>query len=126
MIKTTKIYDEHYVEPKDVVTAPEHKKNLVYILVESYENTFADIDSVNYMPNLTRLAKDNLQFSDTEGLGGATVIPSPLAYTFGSIVAQTSGTTVINDYGKNITTLEDVLHDAGYTQVSILGSRSTF
>ena len=58
--------ETHYVDPNSVqLTFPEKKRNLVYIFLESMENTFADptsCDAVedNYIPELTRLAKKNV------------------------------------------------------------------
>ncbi|MFQ9749776.1 MAG: hypothetical protein ACLRYY_13470 [Anaerobutyricum soehngenii] len=45
------------------------KNNLFYIFMESMESSYADkaeggTMDVNYIPNLTKLAKENVQFSD--------------------------------------------------------------
>lgn len=134
--------DENYVDPNSVqITFPEEKRNLIYIFVESMENTFADptsCDTVadNYIPKLTKLAEDNVNFSHTAGLGGAQSLEGA-TWTAAAMVAQTSGVTVKvplfeDDYGDEeyympgITVLGDILETAGYNQVLLLGSKGEF
>ncbi len=142
------MYEEHYVQPTpDIIHFPEDKKNLIYIFMESYENTYTSIENggnqtTDYMPELIKLADDNLYFSNREGHGGQSVFFPTVAYTMASSVAQTSGiplTTAVgnprqsllgNPVYTNILSsavrLEDVLHDAGYNQLFATGSDSTF
>lgn len=132
----------HYVDPNSVqLTFPEEKRNLVYIFLESMENTFADptsCDAVedNYIPELTRLAKKNVSFSHGSGLGGAQSLEGT-TWTAAAMVAQTSGVTVKvpltgDDYGDEeyympgITALGDILEAQGYRQVLLLGSKGAF
>ena len=62
----TRIYEEHYADPeKAAVTAPAEKPNVIWLVLESMETTYASreeggIQDANYMPNLTRLAKENI------------------------------------------------------------------
>ena len=64
------IYEKYYVDPSSVnYTFPETKRSLIYIFMESMESSYADkaeggTMDVNYIPNLTKLAKENVQFSD--------------------------------------------------------------
>lgn len=133
---------EHYVDPDTVqLTFPEEKRNLVYIFLESMENTFADPTScdtvaVNYIPELTRLARENVNFSHSQGLGGAQSLEGT-TWTAAAMVAQTSGVTVKvpltgDDYGEEeyympgITALGDILQAQGYRQVLLLGSKGAF
>lgn len=64
--------DNYYVDPKDVeITFPDQKRNLIYIFLESMETTYADIENggafnENVMPELTRLAQENEDFSGEE------------------------------------------------------------
>ena len=58
----TTIYEDRYVDPaKAAVTAPEQKKNLIHIYLESMETSYASEDvggrqpEHNYIPNLTAL-----------------------------------------------------------------------
>ena len=102
--------EQHYVDPDDVqLTFPTKKRNLIYIFLESMENTFTDVTSCdtvedNYIPELTRLAQENISFSHGEGMGGAQSLEGT-TWTAAAMVAQTSGVTVKvplggNDYGE--------------------------
>ena len=62
-------YEKHYVFPDDVnITFPENKKNLIVIFAESMETGFMNpyYFGANLMPELTKLADENLNFSDTD------------------------------------------------------------
>ena len=62
-------YEKEYVNPAKVkMTFPKEKKNLIYIFMESMESSYADKEDGgtmddNYIPNLTKLAKENINFS---------------------------------------------------------------
>ena len=136
------IYETYYVKPDDsVLTFPEKKRNLVFIYLESMESTFASgedggCQDMNYIQGLTDLTreKDSVHFSNTDRLGGASVFVPSITFTQGSTVAQTSGislnTQLIPQNGvveyPNMTRLEDILHDHGYNQIYIEGSKGEF
>lgn len=136
------IYESYYVKPDDsVLTFPEKKRNLIYIYLESIENTYASKEAggsqdKNYISELTELAneKDSVNFSNTELLGGASVFVPSITYTMGSTVAQTSGIAMNTkifpgNQSKtypSMTRLEDILHDNGYNQLYIEGSKGEF
>jgi len=136
------IYEDHYVEPvADVMTFPEKKRNLVFIYLESFESTYTSKEEggsqdQDYIAPLTRLAKDPdcAHFSNTELLGGASVFVPSITFTQGSTVAQTSGislnTKILPPNGvveyPNMIRLEDILHDNGYNQIYIEGSKGEF
>ena len=67
MIVTT-IYQNEYVEPKDVqYQFPEKKRNLIYIFLESMEVTYTNANEggaqpADLIPELRGLAKDNVNF----------------------------------------------------------------
>ena len=67
----------NYVEPEEVkLEWPDEKRNLIYIFLESMESTYADKENggaydINYMSELTELAKDNINFSSNNLVGGA-------------------------------------------------------
>lgn len=134
--------EEHYADPQAVeLTFPQEKRNLIYIFLESMENTFADSTacdtiSTNYIPELTRLAQDNINFSQTNRLGGAQSFEGT-TWTAAAMVAQTSGVTVKvslteDEYGEEacympgIVSLGDILQQQGYRQVLLLGSKAEF
>ena len=136
------IYENYYVKPdSSVVTLPDKKRNLIFIYLESIENTYASREEggsqeMNYISGLTELAKDkdSVSFSNTELLGGASVFVPAITYTQGSTVAQTSGIATITQFSQFYKTpeypdmirLEDILHDNGYEQLYIEGSKGEF
>lgn len=139
----TTIYEERYVDPAKVaITAPERKKNLIYIYLESMETSYASAEAggrqsdYNYIPNLTELARENLSFSNSERLGGFHT-SSGTTWTMGSIFATTSGLPFSFPVGDNAmnrhaefasgcTTMGDILEANGYRSVFLCGSDATF
>ena len=68
------IYEDYYVDPNGKVTFPEEKRNVIIIYMESMESTYSASSSggagdVDYIPRLTELATDNIQFSNTASDG---------------------------------------------------------
>ena len=131
---------DNYVNPKKVkVSFPEKKKNLIYIFVESFESTYFSKDlggssNYNYMEPLVELTRNNINFSDTEKFGGATMVPGT-TWTTGATVAQTCGLPLKVKFdfdNKNSDMLDkaysigDILHDNGYNQMYMIGSDKNF
>jgi len=140
----TKIYETYYVDPDDVeiTLAAETQKNIIYIYVESMETTYASVDdggaqkTYNYMPNLTELANEYINFSNDEDLGGWHSCTGT-GWTMGSLFATTSGlpfaypvqgnTMDKREYfAKDVTNLGDILADLGYYNEFLCGSDATF
>lgn len=141
----TQLYEDYYVMPDPVAIEPKNKKakNLLYIYMESMETTYASKEEggeqpeINYIPNLTRLANDNISFSDEEGLGGF-ISAKNTDWTMSAIWATETGAAFAfpiegnSDFGnqehfaKNTVTLGDILHEKGYTQEFLCGSDATF
>ncbi len=141
-VSTSKIFEDYYVKPSDVkLTFPEKKKNLIYIYMESMESSFNSFTlndkEVNVIPNLTKIANDNINFSNTEGMGGAIRVPLT-TWTVAGTVAQMGGiplksTMKRNKYGlgsdiflPGATMLGDILKENGYHNYYLLGSNSKF
>lgn len=142
----TTIYEDYYVAPtQDVVHFPEKKKNLIYIYLESYENTFTSFENggnqpIDYMPEIYRFEQENINFSNNSGVGGQSVFFPVIQYTMGSTVAQTSGvplsSVLVTDRNSMalrmssllgpLRKLEDILHDEGYNQLFIRGENTNF
>ena len=134
-------YEDYYVDPaKTKVTVPEKKQNLIYIFMESMESSYADkanggTMNVNYIPNLTKLAQENVQFSDKadKKMGGPVCLEGT-AYTAGGLVAQTSAInlkvknagTVSDTFLPNLTAIGNFLNKEGYQQVFLCGSDGDF
>lgn len=137
LFNPTLIYEEEYVDPDKVkITFPEKKKNLVFIYLESMETTHAfEIEGEGgLMPNLYRLAQDNISFSHNEGFGGFTTYD---AWTMGALLSSTSGVNYKMPLSSNspakyeyflpgLVSLGDILEKEGYHNVFICGSDSTF
>lgn len=141
-ISRTQIYDEYYVDPAEVaITANGKTKNLIYIYIESLETTYASTEvggaqKENYIPNLTKLARENISFSDKGGLGGFHST-NGTGITMGALFGTTSGAPYslgpeVNqmleqgNFMTGITTLGDVLQENGYTQEFLCGSDGDF
>lgn len=143
MSQRSEYIQDNYVDPDDVkLEFPEEKRNLVYIFMESTEITFADVESgggfeENLIPELTQLAIDGEDFSgDTTELNGA-YAATGATWTVAAMFAQTSGLPLKISIGDNsmnqqdsffggITSLGDILEDAGYKQTLLIGSDAVF
>lgn len=139
----SKFIEDEYVDPTDVeVVFPEQKRNLIYIFLESMETTYSDVDDggafdENVIPELTEIAQTNEDFSgaDPKLNGGYSLAGT--TWTMGAMFAQTSGLPLnisisANDmdtqdsFSPGVTTLGDILSDAGYTQTLLIGSEAQF
>ena len=142
MMKTTYVYDEEYNPPQEQeFNFPRKKKNLIYIFLESMETSYASVEEgglmeENYIPYLTELAKENISFSDKDYLGGAHSI-SGTTWTAAAMVTQTSGIPLTIPISKSnfgnekqflpgAYSLGDILDEAGYNQMLMVGSKATF
>ena len=146
ILTRSRLYEEEYVDPDTVsITFPEQKRNLVYILLESMETTYLSEElgggsDVNLIPELYELARENLNFSHNDGVGGFHAT-SGASWTIGALVAHTAGIPLKtpagiddwqNGYGKDgvflpgVTTLTDILDEAGYHTSFLCGSDANF
>ncbi len=142
MQKTT-IYEDYYVDPNNVkITAPQKNKNLIYIYLESMETTYATVEeggyqpSENYIPNLTKLASNNISFSNCEKIGGFRSVTGT-TWTMGSLFSTTAGVPFSfpvdgnsmserTAFASGITVLGDILKQNGYVQKFLCGSDGDF
>ena len=142
LFKESDFIKDHYADPtQTTVTFPEEKRNLIYIFLESMENTYAEPEAggqitQNFIPELTELAKENTFFSNDEGIGGALSFPGS-TWTAAAMVAQTSGMVVkvpltADTYGgedrfiPGIVSIGQLLEQQGYRQTLLLGSDAAF
>lgn len=139
----TDFIKEQYVDPNTAkLTFPQEKRNLIYIFLESMENTYADTSAgglitQNFIPELTKLAEENVSFSNKDtGLGGA-VSYTGTTWTAAAMVAQTSGIVVkvplsADTYGgedefiPGVVSIGEILERQGYRQTLLLGSDAAF
>ncbi len=146
LLKTSHLYEDHYVEPSTAkLTFPEKKRNLIYIYLESTENTLLSKQNggqmdASLMPELEQLALDNVSFSNRRtGLGGA--LPATgTTWTVGAMMAQSGGVPLkssvlgqdhnqmgmFDKFLPGAYTLGDVLQAHGYNQTFIMGSDAAF
>lgn len=138
--ESSSLIEEEYVFPeKTLITFPEKKRNLIYIFMESMETTFmaramGGAMEKNLVPELYRLAGENINFSQNMGVGGWPTTTGT-SWTIASLVAQTSGLIITTDgneknprygYLPGAVTINDVLHDNGYYQTFMIGSDAAF
>jgi putative glycosyltransferase (exosortase G-associated) len=141
-VAQSKLYDNYYVDPKTVaITGDGNTKNLIYIYMESMETTYASTDDggaqiVSYIPNLTRLAEENISFSDWDKLGGFHST-NGTGITMGALFGTTTGAAYslgseVNEmlaqgsFMSGITSLGDILNEKGYRQEFLCGSDGDF
>ena len=135
--------ENEYIFPADVaITFPEKKKNLITIYIESGESSSADhasggLMNVNYTPELTRIARENISFSHSELIEGAAAAPG-CGWTIAGLVAQTSGLPLKlpNNYNNVMSRYEtflpgavslgEILEKEGYHNYFMAGSDFSF
>lgn len=136
------LYEKYYVDPKSVsIDFPAKKKNLIFIYLESMESTYASVEEgggkqKNYIPNLTKLAEENVSFSNTQKFGGLRSYGGS-GWTIAALLTSSTGVSnlipiqdnTVGDYQRllpGVTALGDVLEDAGYQNYFMCGSDATF
>lgn len=144
--KESHFIEQNYVDPRTMkITFPDKKRNLIYIYLESMESTFASKGDgggldFNCIPELTTLAEENTNFSDSDKLGGGYTAYGG-TWTMAGIFSQTSGIPIKNSeqtddvnatlaeqysFSSQARNLEDILADEGYNQCFMIGSDATF
>ena len=92
----SKLIEDEYVKPEETeIQFPEQKRNLIYIFLESMETTYyskedGGLSDGDLIPEISKLAKENLNFSNTSKIGGAYTLYGT-TWTVGAMTAQTSG-----------------------------------
>ncbi|MBR2900970.1 MAG: sulfatase-like hydrolase/transferase [Clostridia bacterium] len=137
------IFEDKYVDPKTVeITFPEEKQNLIYIFLESVETSFFSKalgggNNINPIPELYKLADENLNFSSNDSVGGFYSL-SGGTWTIAAMVSQTAGIPLKvpngidrNEYGADtflpgVTTINQILAENGYNQAVMVGSEAKF
>ena len=143
----TELYEKYYVSgDSSYIIFPENKRNLIFISLESMETTLCSKENGggwNYslIPELEKLALENITFSNTEKLGGPYQV-TDTHFTAAALVAQTAGiplktnSITINSisgryngngrYLENAYTLGDILKEQGYNLEIMMGSDGNF
>ncbi len=135
--------DDNYVDPRDVsMEFPAQKRNLIYIFLESMENTYADLQNggayeENFIPELTKLSEENENFSDSQSvLNGGYTMPGT-TWTIGAMFGHSTGLPLNipiqqnsmdtqDSFFPDIVSLGDILDSAGYHQTLMIGSEASF
>lgn len=148
LTQRSQLFEEKYVDPKTAeIEFPEEKRNLIYIYMESMENTPASRASggqadVSRIPELEALAtsSENVSFSHLpQGIGGALPVTGT-TWTVAGMVSQTGGvplkTSILGqdhnamglykEFLPGAWTLNDILAANGYAQTFIMGSAASF
>lgn len=141
VISKTDIYEKEYVKTNNVKLAfPKKKKNLILIYLESTESSLMSIKNggvfeKSRIPELEKIAEENINFSNTEKLGGAFTLDKT-SFTAGALIASTSGTPINtrlfniysekNQFMDKVVTLGDLLRENGYNLEFIQGSDIKF
>lgn len=139
--RNTYIYEQHYVDPmKADLKWPDKKRNLIILNLESMEYGFNDIkvdgQVEHLIPNLEKIANQNISFSHNKNFGGAQSITGT-GWTVASLVAQATGTpiqfTKLNvTYGEGdgflpgVNSLGQLLQEQGYQNYFMAGSDANF
>lgn len=144
--QSSTFFEKEYVNPSDVTLEfPKKKRNLIYIYLESMESSYSNVENgggypYNYIPNLTRLANNNINFSNTEAVGGA-YMPFGASWTSGGIVASSAGLPIktpfiATDHNQELNyenglvngaiSIGDILQEEGYKQSIMVGSDLSF
>lgn len=141
-INTSSFIEDEYVNPKNVeINFPERKRNLIYIFLESMETTYYSVEDgglseYDLIPEISKLAKENLNFSDTSKIGGA-YTPYATTWTVAGMTAQTAGVPLkmniddnaLSEYSvflRGAHSIGEILDDNGYHNFLLLGSDATF
>ena len=136
----SEFYASEYVVPEyEKIEFPKEKRNLIIILMESMESSFADNENggileKNLIPNLTGLANENINFSNTDKIGGGIDL-SGTGWTIAAMTSKFAGLpfNLLGAENRNHTyflpgaiTLTDILDKNGYKQLFIFGSDKHF
>ena len=141
---TGTVYEDSYVDPATAhITAPAKPRNLIFIYLESMENTLASRaaggqSDESLIPELEALALDpaNVSFSHTAtGLGGPRQVDGT-SWSLAGMVATTGGIPLkpsVGNDGRSLPMflpgahmLGDVLRANGYDQSIVMGSYPAF
>lgn len=138
----TDLYDKYYVPPENVaITFPSHKRNLIIIYMESIEATYLSQElgggrAYNLIPNLGVLASKNINFSQSNIIGGPESLKGT-GWTVAAIFGSLSGIPLsipiydncysgMGTFAPGATSLGDILKSNGYSLTFLMGSDATF
>ncbi len=138
----TDIYETYYVDPSITnVTFTKEKRNLIHLYLESFESTYANIkvgngEQINYIPELSKLAKENINFSNNDDIGGSLTIDGT-QWTIASQVSMSMGIPLTlsfkdkkydqdSEFIPGGYSIGEILEENGYVNEFICGSDADF
>jgi len=141
-VSTSTFIEDEYVNPENIkIDFPEEKRNLIYIFLESMETTYyskedGGISENDLIPEISKIAKENLNFSNGTGIGGA-YTPYGTTWTVAAMTAQTAGVPLkisiddnsMSEYSLFLSgaySVGEILEKNGYHNFLLLGSDATF
>ena len=141
-LDTSEFIEKEYIDPRNVkIEFPEKKRNLIYIYLESMESTYyskeeGGLSDESLIPELEELAKENLNFSNTDKLGGGYALYGT-TWTAGAMTAHTLGVPLkisvecnsLSDYSVFLEGgygIGEILEKEGYKNFLMFGSNAIF
>lgn len=135
--------EDNYADPREVkMEFPEKKRNLIFIYLESMENSYLSKDMGGYLDEnllapLTELSEEGYTFSNTDNRFGGPVATIGCTWSVASMVNMNTGlpmrvSTGKNNYGEpgkflpGAVALGDILKAEGYEQSLMFGATATF
>lgn len=139
---TSSFFEDNYVDPREVrLTFPQQKRNLIVIFMESMDTghlqtKYHDHFKTNLTPELQKLARENINFSDNDDIGGAYQVRGA-NFTQAGLTAQTCGLPLKlpiesshfrpeNGFLPEAKCLFEFLKEQGYEQTLVNGMPKTF
>ena len=131
------LLEKYFIDADSLhITAPEKPRNLIWILMESMENTFADTASggeaaTNYIPEITQLFEKNTGFSHSDRFGGGNDMLGSRNTITGTF-SKTTGIPLLsrlrlnNKFIPGAKSFWESLHKYGYTNYFVMGTDSRF
>ena len=138
--KKTDIYEKSYKDTNKVNVTFNEKRNLILIYLESVETSLVSKENggafnESRIPELEKIALENINFSNTNKLGGGYNL-NLTSWTMASAIASSSGSPVLSSLKNikyknkkpmpNVKTLGDILKENGYNLELIQGTDSSF
>lgn len=139
----TTYIEDRYVNPETTkLIFPEEKRNLIFIYLESMENTYFSKDlggymDENLMPDLAELSKEGISFSHKADKFGGPIMSTGSNWSVASMVNVGTGLPMKvpvdgNSYGSpgnflpGATAIGDILAEQGYEQTLMFGADASF